>query len=68
MRVAVNVSSRQFSHDDLAATVQSCLDDSGLPPDALELKSPKACCWTVDLDAIRLLQTFCVHWGEDFAG
>lgn len=36
--VAVNVSSRQFSHDNLQDTVQTCLDQSGLPPDALELE------------------------------
>jgi diguanylate cyclase (GGDEF)-like protein/PAS domain S-box-containing protein len=56
MRVAVNVSSRQFSHDDLAATVQSCLDDSGLPPDALELEITESLLLD-NLDAaIRLLQ------------
>jgi diguanylate cyclase (GGDEF)-like protein len=38
LRVAVNVSPIQFMEDSLPATVLSALDDSGLPPDRLELE------------------------------
>jgi len=36
--VSVNLSSRQFRHDDLVATVKSILDDTGFDPQLLELE------------------------------
>ena len=56
MGVAVNVSSRQFSHDNLLATVQACLDDSSLPPDALELEITESLLLDNLDGAIALLQ------------
>lgn len=38
LRVAVNVSHRQFHHGDLVNTVERILADTGLPPTALELE------------------------------
>jgi len=38
VRMAVNVSARQFKHQDLADTVAGILKDSGLPPHLLELE------------------------------
>lgn len=38
LRVAVNLSARQFAQDDLHATVVSALDETGLPPQLLELE------------------------------
>ena len=37
-RVAVNISARQFQSDDLAATVESVLEETGLDPRWLELE------------------------------
>ena len=38
LRVAVNVSARQFNQDDFAAQVQRVLQDTGLAPERLELE------------------------------
>ena len=38
MRMAVNVSGRQFWQGDLVETVQQVLEETGLPPDLLELE------------------------------
>jgi EAL domain-containing protein (putative c-di-GMP-specific phosphodiesterase class I) len=38
MRIAVNLSSRQFEDDDLPARVARVLDETRLPPEALELE------------------------------
>ncbi len=38
LRVAVNISARQFARDDLYATVVRALDESALAPDGLELE------------------------------
>ncbi|MFC4639036.1 EAL domain-containing protein [Deinococcus hohokamensis] len=38
VRVAVNLSARQFASGDLIATVRSALDASGLPPERLDLE------------------------------
>ncbi len=37
-RIAVNLSPRQFSHDDLVSDVRHILEDTGLPPETLELE------------------------------
>jgi Amt family ammonium transporter len=42
LRVAVNLSSRQFSHHGLAAAVAESLAESGAPPGALELELSEA--------------------------
>ena len=38
LRVAVNISARQFAHDDLHATIVRVLDETGLAPELLELE------------------------------
>jgi EAL domain-containing protein (putative c-di-GMP-specific phosphodiesterase class I) len=38
VRVAVNISSRQFTHEGLLAQVMSVLEDTGLDPDLVELE------------------------------
>jgi EAL domain-containing protein (putative c-di-GMP-specific phosphodiesterase class I) len=38
LRLAVNVSPRQFMRDDFVATVREVLDEVGFPPEALELE------------------------------
>ncbi|MCD2519587.1 EAL domain-containing protein [Massilia sp. G4R7] len=38
LRVAVNLSARQFSEPDLVQTVRQVLDDTGLAPDSLEIE------------------------------
>jgi diguanylate cyclase (GGDEF)-like protein len=38
VRVAVNISSRQFEQKDLASSVRTALEQSGLPPELLELE------------------------------
>ncbi len=38
LRVAVNVSARQFKHPDFLETVEQVLRDTGLPPDLLEME------------------------------
>ncbi|TDK22316.1 EAL domain-containing protein [Luteimonas aestuarii] len=55
MRVAVNVSYRQFLGDDLAATVRGVLEEHGLPGAALELEFTER---VLIEDAPDTLQTF----------
>jgi diguanylate cyclase (GGDEF)-like protein/PAS domain S-box-containing protein len=38
LRVAVNLSARQFAQDDLLATIVNVLEETGLPPELLELE------------------------------
>ena len=38
LRIAVNLSARQFSEPDLVRTVRQVLDDTGLAPDSLEIE------------------------------
>jgi diguanylate cyclase (GGDEF)-like protein/PAS domain S-box-containing protein len=38
LRVAVNLSARQFAQDDLHATILQVLEETGLPPELLELE------------------------------
>ena len=38
LRVAVNLSARQFAHDDLHATIERALAETGLAPELLELE------------------------------
>jgi diguanylate cyclase (GGDEF)-like protein len=37
-RVEVNLSARQFQQPDLVASIERCLSDTGLPPEALEIE------------------------------
>ena len=43
LRVAVNVAPAQMARDDLARVVRRVLDDSGLPPERLELELTERC-------------------------
>lgn len=43
IRVAVNISPRQFTHADLIGTISSALRDTGLPPDRLEIEITENC-------------------------
>lgn len=43
IRVAVNVSARQFLRVDMCQLVQEVLDDTGLPPELLELEITESC-------------------------
>ncbi len=54
MRVAVNLSPRQFQQSDLRAVVSRALNDSGLSPDSLELEITES---TAMLDTDRSMKT-----------
>lgn len=41
--VSVNLSARQFMHKDIVSMVAIALDETGLSPELLELRSPRAC-------------------------
>ena len=43
LRIAVNVATAQMARDDLARVVKRVLDDSGLPPERLELELTERC-------------------------
>ncbi len=49
VRVAVNLSVRQFKHPGLVADVAEILAESGLPPELLELELTKVCLWIARL-------------------
>jgi diguanylate cyclase (GGDEF)-like protein/PAS domain S-box-containing protein len=55
--VAVNLSARQLRHASLAATVESALSDSGLPPANLELELTESALMTNVERGVVLLQT-----------
>jgi diguanylate cyclase (GGDEF)-like protein/PAS domain S-box-containing protein len=57
LRLAVNVSARQFMRDDFVATVSTIIDEVGFPPEALELEITESTLQTVErsLDALKQL-------------
>jgi diguanylate cyclase (GGDEF)-like protein/PAS domain S-box-containing protein len=55
LRVAVNLSARQFLREDLRATVQHALDASGLPAGALELEITEGLLMSDPAGAARIL-------------
>ena len=54
-RISVNLSVRQLERADILEVVQSALQESGLPPDALELEITESVIMNVD-DAINVLK------------
>jgi diguanylate cyclase (GGDEF)-like protein/PAS domain S-box-containing protein len=59
MRIAVNLSARQFQQHDLVEMVQRALDDSGLPPSALEFEITETTAMQnadVSVDVLRALR------------
>jgi diguanylate cyclase (GGDEF)-like protein/PAS domain S-box-containing protein len=54
LRIAVNISPRQFNSDDLVASVEATLRDTGLPPERLELEITEG---TVVEDAEQAVST-----------
>jgi diguanylate cyclase (GGDEF)-like protein len=54
-RISVNLSVRQLERADILEVVRSALDESGLPPDALELEITESVIMNVD-DAISVLK------------
>ncbi len=54
-RVAVNLSARQFSSEDLLDTIRTALDESGLPPDMLELEITESTIMHNPQEAVSLL-------------
>jgi len=54
LRVAVNISARQFKQDNFVSLVKSILDESGLPPEYLELELTES---TIMERADRNIQT-----------
>ena len=55
-RIAVNLSPRQFSSDDLLATIDNALDQSGLPSAMLELEITEGAIMQNPQDAVTLLK------------
>ncbi|WP_233526786.1 MULTISPECIES: bifunctional diguanylate cyclase/phosphodiesterase [unclassified Herbaspirillum] len=55
-RIAVNLSPRQFSSDDLLATIDNALDQSGLPSAMLELEITEGAIMQNPEDAVMLLK------------
>jgi len=56
LRVAVNLSARQFAQDDLHATIVSVLEETGLPPELLELEITESVTMDNPEHAASLLQ------------
>lgn len=56
MRIAVNLSARQFLENDLIAVVQKALDDSGLDPNDLELEITESIAMQNADYTVRILQ------------
>ncbi|NEX64659.1 bifunctional diguanylate cyclase/phosphodiesterase [Noviherbaspirillum galbum] len=55
VKVAVNLSLRQFHQPDLISMIQSCLDDIHLPPDCLELEVTESTAMSRAEEVDRLL-------------
>lgn len=71
LRIAVNLSSRQFSDDDLPARVEAVLARSGLPPAALELEITESIAMQSaerTLSILRTLKRLGVHLAMDDFG
>jgi diguanylate cyclase (GGDEF)-like protein len=56
LRVAVNVAPAQMARDDLARVVRRVLDDSGLPPERLELELTERCVLDGDERVLAVLR------------
>lgn len=70
-RIAVNVSQRQFTLDDIAATVISALERHNMPPDALEVEITESCMMDAPqeiMDALDTLRTIGVNISLDDFG
>jgi diguanylate cyclase (GGDEF)-like protein/PAS domain S-box-containing protein len=71
MRVAVNLSARQFYQQDLVRTVNAALQDTGLPPELLEIELTESLVMT-DVDraiaVLRGLKALGVHIAIDDFG
>jgi len=59
--VSVNVSPRQFEHEDLYDHVMEALDESGLPPERLKLEITESCLMERVREKIDLLNRFREH-------
>lgn len=55
-RVSVNVSQRQFSLGDVAASVQSALDKHDMPATALEVEITESCIMDSKIDVVGILK------------
>jgi diguanylate cyclase (GGDEF)-like protein/PAS domain S-box-containing protein len=56
LRMAVNISARQFQQPDLVSEVERVLDETGLDPRALDLEITESCALAKVERAIRVLQ------------
>jgi len=54
-RISVNLSVKQIERGDIVATVRAALEESGLPPDALELEITESVIMDID-DALAVLE------------
>jgi EAL domain-containing protein (putative c-di-GMP-specific phosphodiesterase class I) len=71
VRVAVNISARQFRHADLAAVVRSALSDAGLEPGYLEIELTESAVMDdaeKSASTLQLLSTMGVHISIDDFG
>ncbi|MCA1857600.1 EAL domain-containing protein [Massilia oculi] len=71
LRIGVNLSARQFSEPDLVQTVRQVLDETGLPPDSLEIELTESM-MMADIEAaietMRCLKTMGVKLSIDDFG
>jgi diguanylate cyclase (GGDEF)-like protein len=58
LRIAVNLSARQFFQPDLAGIVEAALDDYGLPAEALELEITESMLMQPNQDNMSVLKKF----------
>jgi EAL domain-containing protein (putative c-di-GMP-specific phosphodiesterase class I) len=69
LRLAVNLSTRQFQHRDILRTVESAIRDSGMSPDMLALEISEATAMTnveMTLDVLKRLSALGTHlWLDD---
>lgn len=56
VRVAVNISARQFWHQDLASSVRQALEESGLPPPFLEMELTESLLLPDNDSAVEILR------------
>ena len=56
LRIGVNLSARQFSEPDLVQTVRTVLDETGLPPDSLEIELTESMMMTDVESAIETMR------------
>ena len=67
VKVAVNLSARQFSNDNLANVVMNALAESGLPPERLELKITETSLIGSPDQCLRALTQLKEPWYRDCA-